>query len=160
MVEPGEDWVWCQRRSISSSYYALFHEFMQLVADCVVGERTTLKHVDQWTAAYRALSHAELRTACETARGAGIDNALLACTDAFARLQAQREAADYDPDFKPTQAEALICLWLSQNAIAELAAAGDVAKRALVAHLLFRKRRPRAEMDRPALQWLDRLQRT
>lgn len=111
------------RRSVSSSYYALFHELCEQAATALLGSASSPSQpsVKRW------VSHADVRALCEAMTGNGRaavrlavstpDADLVRIADAVVTLQDQRHLADYDDSFDLDKAGALSALQLSRDAV-------------------------------------------
>ena len=83
------------RRSLSTSYYAVFHALARMCADELIG--VTKAGSDPWVRVYRALEHGFARNALNQSNIQALDPAAKAFSDAFIELQERRHTADYDP---------------------------------------------------------------
>ena len=140
------------RRSVSSSYYGVFHAVLAGVADQFVG--ATLRSTSEYGRVYRSVDHRTLRLLCDDVRrkslpakytahapqgGFGAD--VTECARATADLQDMRSLADYDPLSRFGVADALLALKVARTALTHLrrAPAGD--RRAFYSLVLFPPRR-------------------
>jgi len=128
------------RRSISTSYYALFHALAKNGADLLVGKTKSVRSEKAWQQMYRALDHGRAKSAAEAARNLGFPQGLKDCADAFVELQKARHDADYDPLFRTSRLEAMEALVRAEDAIAKLRAAPLRDRRAFAVQLLMQKR--------------------
>jgi uncharacterized protein (UPF0332 family) len=126
------------RRSISTSYYALFHAMAGLVADCLVGTKSAERSDPAWRHAYRALAHGVAKDACKKAHNYGFPQELLDCADAFLTLQEERHRADYDPFHQPKRIEAQAAARRAEDAIRKLRSAPIKDRRAFAIHLVLK----------------------
>ena len=85
------------RRSISTSYYALFHGLAELAASRLVGSTSTAHKSSAWTRVYRALNHITAKKASGRQELQDSSLELGQFLVAFPRLQELRHQADYDP---------------------------------------------------------------
>lgn len=83
------------RRSLSTTYYALFHGLAKLCADELIG--VTRAETEPWVRVYRALDHADAKKALRQDRLRHIGQAMQMFADVFVDLQERRHVADYDP---------------------------------------------------------------
>jgi hypothetical protein len=94
------------RRAISSAYYGVFHAVMKAAADTYIGRSN--RQSAEYSAAYRHIDHALLKSVCETCKKKPLaddgqsesdrfNQDLRAFAGAVVELQARRHAADYDP---------------------------------------------------------------
>lgn len=128
------------RRSISTAYYALFHAIARNAADCMVGTSRAHRPNRAWTQIYRALEHGAARNACSAVRNLGFPPGITECADAFAELQEARHSADYDPEYRPTRAEALEAVAKAREAVVKLRRTAIKDRRAFAVQVLMKKR--------------------
>lgn len=128
------------RRSISTSYYAVFHAIARNAADYMVGTSRANRPNRAWVQTYRALDHRLAKNACNAVRNLGFPAGIVECADAFAELQEARHSADYDPEYRPTRADALEAVAKSRDAIAKLRGATINDRRAFAVQVLMKKR--------------------
>jgi hypothetical protein len=83
------------RRSLSTTYYALFHSLAKMCADELIG--VTQVNTDPWVRVYRALEHGFAKDALGQGFIKDLDPAAKAFAVAFIELQEKRTTADYDP---------------------------------------------------------------
>lgn len=95
------------RRSISTSYYALFHGLAELAAIRLVGRSSAAQKSAAWSRVYRVLNHLPAKKACSRQELQGCSQELARFLMAFPRLQELRHLADYDPVIRFKQGEAL-----------------------------------------------------
>jgi len=95
------------RRSISTSYYALFHGLAELAGCRLVGSTIAAQKSAAWTRVYRNLNHLTVKKACSRPELQGCSQELARFLMAFPRLQELRHQADYDPTVRFKQGEAL-----------------------------------------------------
>lgn len=95
------------RRSISTSYYALFHGLAELAAGRLVGSTGAAQKSAAWSRVYRDLNHLTAKKACSRPELQGSSQELAQFLAAFPRLQEPRHQADYDPAVRFKQGEAL-----------------------------------------------------
>jgi uncharacterized protein (UPF0332 family) len=130
------------RRSISTSYYALFHHLLRAAADLLIGavERDTQRH----NLAYRALDHGRMKGVCTevlkspAARGFGME--VVSCARLFVELQDSRQTADYDPSATITIDHAHAAVNKAEKAMRDFAAAPELQRRLFLTLLHFRPR--------------------
>lgn len=136
------------RRSVSTCYYALFHELMGQTAKRFVPGADI--HAKSHALFYRALEHGRTRERCKkvaqnTLPGPestffGFDrfpDHLRSFAASFVRLQELRHKCDYDPLFRITKLEAAEAIASSRNAIDTLMIEGhDQRLTELLAYLL------------------------
>ena len=95
------------RRSISTSYYALFHGLAELTAGRLVGSTSAAQRSAAWSRVYRDLNHLSAKKACSRPELQGCSQELARFLMAFPTLQELRHQADYDPIVRFKQGEAL-----------------------------------------------------
>jgi hypothetical protein len=83
------------RRSLSTTYYAVFHALAKMCADELIG--VTQVGSDPWVRVYRALDHGAAKNALNQPAIHALDPAAKAFSLAFIELQERRHTADYDP---------------------------------------------------------------
>lgn len=107
------------RRSISTSYYALFHWLAKCCADMLVGSQASPSRA--WLHVYRRLQHRRVATRCHRLQGNHQDfpPALQRFAKRFVELQKERERADYAPHVAFALSEARTCVELVRRAIVE-----------------------------------------
>lgn len=128
------------RRSISSSYCALFHVLATDAADLFVGTATE-RNRKAWTPVYRALDHGFAKSACGQAGAVGLPQPIMDCADAFVELQDLRHRADYSPNDRFTLVDAGAAREQAIEAIASLRSCDRSSRCWFAVHLLL-KRRP------------------
>ena len=85
------------RRSVSTTYYALFHCMAQNCADMLVGEPGSGQSRPAWRQAYRALQHGTAKQRCGQDLIDRFPAEIQEFAKRFAVMQGKRETADYDP---------------------------------------------------------------
>ncbi len=108
MAAPGAPRQADLRRSISSSYYALFHFVVSALADEFIGFNA--RRTARYALVYRSLDHRPLRDIClevikptpsrrflQITPSGGFATGLQAFAAVVAELQQRRHDADYDP---------------------------------------------------------------
>jgi hypothetical protein len=136
------------RRSISASYYALFHSILQASADFTIGK--THRKSAAYSIVYRSLDHTKLKRVCDevrrTALSAKYRKALKIANFAgdiqqvaFAvlKLQEWRYDAEYNPASSFSFVDALFTHSTAHEAIEALERASEEQKRLFIAILLF-----------------------
>jgi uncharacterized protein (UPF0332 family) len=135
------------RRSISTSYYALFHTVLASGADRLFG--TVDRHRAGYAIVYRSFDHGRMKRVCEDVARSALASAmerqlkrrslhpdLRDFATSFVALQAIRHGADYDPDFTVDQSKALAAIDRAERAIAFFTAAPDDERSDLLALML------------------------
>lgn len=125
------------RRSISSSYYAVFHALAKLAADSLVGATKSRRPNKAWVEVYRGLDHGTCKQACDRAKTVKFPSELHDFSDAFLQLQDARHSADYDPMVKPTKQEALFYIRLAEKSIQTLKDVGPLDRKAFATWVLI-----------------------
>jgi hypothetical protein len=128
------------RRAISTAYYALFHFAMSAAADMAVSKAARRNNPDGYARAYQSINHDELVKRAQEARAVGRNIAAFA--DAIVALQQARHRADYDPRYRVSKSEAVAKVLTARAAIARFEGAGEEERKACLAMLLFKRRRP------------------
>ena len=95
------------RRSISTSYYALFHGLAELAAGRLVGITSAAQKSTAWSRVYRDLNHLTVKKACSRPELQVCSQELARFLMAFPTGQEVRHQADYDPIVCFKQGEAL-----------------------------------------------------
>lgn len=139
------------RRAISSAYYAVFHALVTQAADVLVG--STQRHTPQYALVYRSIDHRSLRTICEEIRKAtisakyrsyvprgGFGADLHAIAAAVTELQEKRHAADYDPLYRATTADAVLAVATGRTALLRLRNANRTKRKAFLLLMIFSPR--------------------
>ncbi len=136
------------RRSISASYYAVFHTVLIAAADMVAGRGKRAEPV--YNLVYRSIDHRALSGLCNSVaraplpskyRGYWAGDAFGHSLQAFARrlpdLQQERHAADYDPGRRLVATEAIGMMLLARETIQNWAAAQEEERAVFLFLLLF-----------------------
>ena len=111
------------RRSISTSYYALFHGLAEMAAGRLVGSTSAAQKSAAWSRVYRDLNHLTAKKACSRPELQGCSQELARFLMAFPTLQELRHQADYGPIVRFKQGEALSAADDAERALAGLQAA-------------------------------------
>lgn len=127
------------RRSVSTSYYAVFHTLARLCADELVGPSRDA--TAEWSRVYRALEHGVAKSTLLAARTRSSDEGIRRFATIFVSLQAARHQADYDPHAPALLREdALEALVEAEEAVNLLAQLSRASKRSIAVRVLFRSR--------------------
>lgn len=134
-------------RCISTSYYAVFHAVLTAGADRFFGAGN--RNEAGYRFLYRTYDHGRMKKSCEQVARLKLDQMeqkrfgrsafhpdIRDFAQAFSRLQASRERADYDPRADPTIAEAQAAIADAERAIASFASAPDDERSDLLALML------------------------
>jgi len=125
------------RRSISSSYYAVFHALARTCANALVGKTPSKRPNKAWVEVYRGLSHGVCQKACSQASKVDFPECIHDFADNFQQLQELRHKADYDPSAKFEKKDAETWYQLAQMSILSLRSAGNVDKKAFATWVLI-----------------------
>jgi uncharacterized protein (UPF0332 family) len=125
------------RRSISSSYYAVFHALARTCANSLVGKTPSKRPNKAWVEVYRGLNHGVCQKACGQASKVNFPICIKEFADAFQQLQEHRHKADYDPDTRFGKTEAETLYEFARLSIKSLRSARNVDKRAFAAWVLI-----------------------
>lgn len=126
------------RRSVSTSYYALFHALAESNATLLIGGT---EGGPSWVRVYRALDHAAAKRVLADPRLAPEqDDPLAAFASVFIGLQEQRHAADYDPvaPFDLDAARSLVAV--ARQALADFVNVSAERRMDLATRLLLKPR--------------------
>lgn len=125
------------RRSISSSYYAVFHALARTCANSLVGKTPSRRPNKAWVEVYRGLNHGVCKKACNKASEVAFPECIQDFADAFQQLQEHRHKADYDPNLRFTKADAETMHEFARLSIVGLRSAPSIDKRAFAAWVLI-----------------------
>lgn len=125
------------RRSISSSYYAVFHALARACANSLVGRVPSSRSNKAWVEVYRGLSHGVCLKACQQASKVNFPQCIKDFADAFGQLQEQRHRADYDPNKKFAKADAETWCEIARLSIQQLNSASPLDQRAFATWVLI-----------------------
>ena len=128
------------RRSISSSYYAVFHALARTCANSLVGKTPSRRPNKAWVEVYRGLNHGVCQKACKKAGDVNFPDCIKEFADAFQQLQELRHKADYDPDERFGKTEAETMYEFARLSIESLRSANNIDKRAFAAWVLISSR--------------------
>ena len=142
LIESGEDAsdaFW--RRSISTSYYAIFHHLCTKTTHLMLGSepeglRRAREHIE------RSIEHASLAKRCKGARNEtlGFPPAIVAYAIAIYDLQEDRHRADYNGYYKYSKEDAERRYLQAKSAIEGFDASDDRHQRAFIVWANFEKR--------------------
>lgn len=125
------------RRSISSSYYAVFHALARTCANALVGKTPSKRPNKAWVEVYRGLSHGVCQKACSQASKVDFPTCIQLFADNFQQLQELRHRADYDPSAEFEKKDAQTWYQLAQLSIDSLRSANNIDKKAFAAWVLI-----------------------
>lgn len=140
------------RRSISTSYYALFHTVLTVAAERFVGAEPARQR--GYGIVYRTFNHGQMRQVCESLTPSKLNSSLRqqlgrpsAHSDLrdfaviFTDLQFRRQQADYDPMAEISLQEARTALELAERGIAAFQRAPEDERTDVLALMLGSGRR-------------------
>ena len=130
-----------RNRTVSDSYYALYHTLGNTSADLLVGSTPDARDSLEWIQAYRALDHAQVRRQCLRSDVSMFHLDIQKFAKTFCEYQALRHIADYSPiaDFTPAQTDDIIRG--ASDAIAAFNAAPEDERRRFIIYVTMRYRR-------------------
>ena len=130
------------RKSVSATYYAMFHALAQNNADRLVGDSETDRESGAWYRIYRALEHRTAYRQLSESRLGNFSGQVKRFGTSFRDLQYNRHQADYDPQSRSylPQSEVLNLIEEAESAIQDLLATTIAERRELAAHVLFPSR--------------------
>lgn len=136
------------RRSISTAYYAVFHQVLIAAADEFVGKG--LRNDSRYSLVYRCIDHAAIRRICDEASrqkpspkfrrfvsSEGFEQGIRDFSNVFLRLQELRHQADYDPGIYFSGVDALFATYLAKSAIGAFNSARAESRRLFLTLILF-----------------------
>lgn len=129
------------RRSVSTTYYALFHTLARCGADLLVGGSGARRSEEAWRQVYRGLEHRRAKDACS--KGQILRKFPKPVEDfgnLFAQMQEKRHKADYDPHAKFAKSSVCLDIDLTEKVMADFEAVAKSDKRAFAAYVLFKLR--------------------
>ncbi len=140
------------RRSVSTSYYALFHTVLTTAAERFIGADPTQQR--GYAIVYRAFNHGQMRQVCDGltptklspsfSQQLGRASAHPELRDfsvVFTDLQFRRQQADYDPGARISAQEARTALTLAERGIAAFERAPEEERTDVLALMLSGSRR-------------------
>ena len=130
------------RRSVSTTYYALFHCMAENCADMLVGEPGSGQSRPAWHQAYRALEHGRAKQRADQELINRFPMEIQDFAKRFAIMQERRHTADYDPSTSFTQSAVIEDIDLAEQRIAQFRQAPERDLRAFAAYVLMPLRNP------------------
>ena len=129
------------RRSVSASYYAVFHALCESNANCLVGTSGT-RPDRAWFQTYRSLDHKKAKSSCQAARSMSFPQEIKDFANSFISLQEERHRADYNPDSSMnfSKLEVMALLATARLAVAALKSAPIADRRAFAVYVLLPNR--------------------
>lgn len=137
------------RRAISAAYYSVFHQLLSDATDSLMGK--TRRTDASYALVYRSFEHRKMRDRASRAinlpKKLGSSLGISAFSTpirngaaAFVALQAERHRADYDPNYRPSLANARVQISLARDAIAEFSNVARDEYQLFLIMLLFEPR--------------------
>lgn len=136
------------RRSVSSTYYAVFHTILIAASDEFVGK--SLRNDCRYTLVYRSIDHASVRKICEESAkptpsakfyrilsSNGFEAAIRQFANLTLTLQSKRHEADYNPSHLLTSVDAMFAVYQAQTAIDAFERASLENRKLFLTLLLF-----------------------
>lgn len=131
------------RRSISTTYYALFHQVCGDYANFLLGRQQNAFNQEAWQRAYRSVVHGNIRDRAEKADLAAFSEGVREFSAKLVEMQQKRHLADYDPFVEFKREEVLAEIEQVELAIANYKSVSVSERRAYVAVLMgFKKGLP------------------
>lgn len=124
------------KRAVSTAYYGLFHALCASNADTLVGTSPARHDLELWVQAYRALDHRQARDRLTSYRRHVSVPEIRNFANAFANLQEQRLAADYNPLIVFSRREVVRLIDLAEAATDAFVNITARQRRLLATHLL------------------------
>lgn len=130
------------RRAVSSAYYAMFHTLCAACADALAGPDPASRDPESWLLVYRALEHGYARNRFSNDAAMGrFPDAIGSFGGHFIKMQARRQAADYDPSVQFEPQRVRTDIEDTARVIAGFTSLLHQDLRALALYLLLRPRR-------------------
>ena len=145
-----------RNRSVSDSYYALYHTLGNTSADLLVGSTPEARASLEWIQAYRALDHAQVKRQCLRSDISRFHPVIQDFAQTFCEFQEYRHIADYSPiaDFTPAQTNDIIAD--AADVIAAFNAAPEDERRRFIIYVTLRYRRHDAPPSTRAIPSIQR----
>ena len=128
------------RRSVSTTYYALFHCLAENCAEMLVGEVGSDRSEPAWKQAYRALQHGTAKQRIQQNLIVRFPVEIQDFAKPFVAMQQKRELADYDPDEIFAQSEVIRDINASEDAITQFLQSLERDRRAFAVYVLLNLR--------------------
>ncbi len=133
------------RKSVSSTYYALFHKLCETCANCLLGPESPDRCERAWLQTYRAPSHNQSKQACERCsksnNGYKFPSEIEDFAAYFILMYEARMRADYNPSAKFKRDDVINFIQGAKKAVKTFDKASDKHKRAFAALILFQERK-------------------
>lgn len=129
------------RRSVSTTYYALFHTLARNCADSLIGGSGPERRSDAWRQIYRSLDRSFVKNQCGHPDISRFPEEVQEFAQLFRTMQVKRHQADYDPSKTFDRSSVEIDIEQATKAINcfQLLPVGD--RRAFAVFVLFKARR-------------------
>lgn len=128
------------KRAVSTTYYALFHTLSNACADLLAGASHVERASDEWTQAYRALDHRQIRRQCSRAEISRYHLGIRYFDKTFCTSQEYRHDADYSPRANFSQARVDSIIDDAASAMVAFASAPEDERRRFIVYLALRRR--------------------
>ena len=129
------------RRAVSAAYYALFHTLALCGANTLVGANRAGRSQPAWNQVYRALEHGHARNQCSNRTVmSSFPPAVQDFGELLVLMQAQRQAADYDPNASFSRSYVLSLIEETAGIIEQFDNTDVRDRRAFAVFVLFRRR--------------------
>lgn len=125
------------RKSISCTYYAIFHGLACELANSLIGAPVAGRSNKAWVEVYRGLDHGTCQAACKKAVKISFPEAVQDFAHIFVQMQEYRKRADYDPLFRPSQRDAMGLIEIVRVALEALKQVDDYDKKAFATFVLI-----------------------
>ena len=130
------------RRSVSTSYYAMFHALAARNAECLISTPQGELGDYAWLRAYCGLDHREARRNLKQGRHLFSPPQVQRFIDTFGELQDARHAADYDLSRAITLSEAVNWIDPAETAIRDIVQVNRSERSAMAIQALIKRRSP------------------
>ena len=126
------------RRTVSTTYYALFHCLASCCADTIAGHFPANQRPLAWIQAYRALEHRTTRNRCENeSQIKRFPSGIKKFAKLLVDFQIKRHSADYDPSARFYKNQVIQDIHAAENVIRCFTEASLKDRRAFVAYVLL-----------------------
>ena len=128
-------------KAVSHAYYATFHTVTNDCADLLVGATPEDRRQKEWTQAYRALDHAQVKRLCRPSNVSRFHPGIRQFAETFIELQESRHTADYAPDANFARERVESFIDDAESAIAAYRSVPEDERRYFMVYLALRHRR-------------------
>ena len=126
------------RRSVSTTYYALFHALARCCADCLIGVG---RNSPAWEQVYRSLQHKLAKDRCKNqAKISLFPKEIQDFANFFVTMQSKRHNADYNPTERFTASAVRLDIEQAEFVIADFLSAPTADRRAFAAFVILQLR--------------------